>query len=749
MSHELETPTAGAVPAGPHPVMDSKPHASSPPQTESRAADGPTRVAVVGCGFIADFHLEILRELEGVELVAVCDPALERAQACAKRFDIEQAVASVEELAALDIDVAHILAPPDLHVPISRQLLELGIGVFVEKPLALASKDALELQALADKRGLPLGVNHNNLFHPSFERLVSQVEAGDIGRVEHVRVCLSVPLMQLDAGQHSHWMFRSPQNIIFEQAVHPFCQVHRLLGRVLDANTKILSTRELDPGQQFHDRWLISAVGERGTAEIYLAFGQGFTRNTFEVIGSDGSLEADLFHNHLAGERKTLWLEFWNSFLAGWRRGGALRRDAMQVAYYWFRFTLGLGRREDAFFAGMRSSLREFYRELRSGASLQVDGASAAEVLEWCESAASIASNEPTKTPEFPSAGDPRTGEIVILGGNGFIGRRVVTRLISEGRNVTCVVRRLNNLPPEITEPALEGKLRLVRGSLEDAESLTNAIRGAATVLQLATGNGDTWEAVERSMVRGSLSVAEACVEASVGRLIYVSSIAALFTGAGETRDLADSTQTDPKPDARSLYSRGKIATENALSKFARERGLALTIARPGIVVGEGTPMQHSGYGLWARDNHCVGWGLGETPLPLVWVDDVADALASACVYEGKELDGRAFNLCSKVQLGARECVEELRRTTGRDLHFHPRSLVQSQAMEIGKWLVKVAGRRPGAEFPSWRDLESRALDREFSCRIAREVLGWTPVEEREAFLDRTVRIYAPNASSK
>lgn len=701
-----------------------------------------TRVALVGCGFIADFHLDVLRELEHVEVVAVCDPMLDRAQGLAKRYEIPHAVAQLEELAALDIDVAHVLAPPDLHVRLTRELLELGIGAFVEKPLALTAEDAAGLQALANEKRLPLGVNHNNLFHPAFERMLERVQSGDIGRVEHVRVCLSVPLMQLDAGQHSHWMFRSPRNIIFEQAVHPFCQVHRLLGKVARVTTEILGTRELDPGQVFHDRWLISAVGERGTAEVYLAFGQGFTRNTFEVIGSDGSFEADLFHNHLAGERKTLYLDFWNSFLAGWRRGMSYAADAARVAGYWFRFTLGLGQREDAFFAGMRGSLTDFHRRLRDGSALDVDGQSASEVLAWCQAAAAVASDKTVGVPDFPDAGAAREGEIVVLGGNGFIGRRTVSRLLDAGRNVTCVVRRLHNLPPEITGPALQGKLRLVRGSLEDEGSLEQAIDGARIVLQLATGNGDTWEAVKRSMVNGSVAVARAAKRAGAERLVYVSSIAALDTRPSDQRVLEDSIEVDPKPEARSLYSKGKIAAENALMEYARESGLKVCIARPGIVVGEDTPMQHTGYGLWARDNHCVAWGAGDTPLPLVWVDDVADALSAACLHRGAELDGRAFNLCSRVPLTARECVEELRRTTGRDLNFHPRSLVLSQAMEIGKWLVKVAGRRPGVEFPSWRDLEARALNREFSCRIAREVLGWQPVEEREAFLDRALRIY-------
>ena len=165
-------------------------------------------------------------------------------------------------------------------------------------------------------------------------------------------------------------------------------------------------------------------------------------------------------------------------------------------------------------------------------------------------------------------------------------------------------------------------------------------------------------------------------------------------------------------------------------------------IARPGVVMGAGTPMQHSGLGLWVRDNHCVGWGLGNTPLPLVWVEDAAAALAGLAALsadEGAELAGEALNLATRVPLTAREIVEVFRETSGRALHFHPRPLALSQTLELGKWLVKLAGGRRTAA-PSWRDLKSRQLRPEFSCRRARRVLGWKPVEERERFLELAVR---------
>jgi predicted dehydrogenase/nucleoside-diphosphate-sugar epimerase len=721
-----------------------------PQETTPRDAARRLRVALVGAGYVAQFHRDLLAEMPEVELAAICDADAERARGAARQWGIADAVTSLDDLAALRIDVAHVLVPPDLHVPVARKLLEMGIGVLLEKPAALSSVESLELQRLADRQGLPLGVNHNNLYHPAFVPLLERVKAGRVGKVEHVRVCLSVPLAQLEAGDYSHWMFRSPENIVFEQAPHPLSQLHALIGRVLEAQTTILGSRELLPGQVFHDRWLVAARGERGTAEIYLAFGQGFTRWTLEVLGSDGSAEADLGHNLFSWEEKTPWLDFWNGFLAGWRRSRSLAGGAARGVVRYARFTLGLGKRQDSYFAGMRGSVRAFYDALRAGGRPPVDAAQAAEVLEWCEAVSAEAVRrhhgrvETLRPARLPEPGPARPGEILVLGGSGFIGRRLVARLLERGLPVSAVVRRAHSLPPVLAEASRDGRLRLLPGRLEDPEALAAACRGAKTVLHLATGGGDSWEKIERSMIGGSVAVAEAALAAGCERFVYVSSIAALYLGGDDGPPVVeDSKPTDPRPEGREIYSRGKMAAERALLELHRTKGLPLVIVRPGVVLGEGTPLQHSGLGLWARDNHCIGWGLGDHPLPVVDVDDVAEALALLAAHEGHDLDGQALNLCTRTPLSAREIVEEMRRATGRDLHFHPRPLWLSQTMEIGKWVVKKVGRRPGATFPSYRDLKTRACVPPFSSRTAREVLGWRPVEDREEFLDRAVRRHA------
>jgi nucleoside-diphosphate-sugar epimerase len=242
-------------------------------------------------------------------------------------------------------------------------------------------------------------------------------------------------------------------------------------------------------------------------------------------------------------------------------------------------------------------------------------------------------------------------------------------------------------------------------------------------------------------MVEGTLRVARACLANGVERLIYVSSTAALYLGHDCGREVVDDdVGPDPRPEERALYARGKVAAENALRALARESRLPVTIVRPAVVVGPGAPLQHSGLGLWVRDNHCVGWGRGERPVPLVLVDDVADALARLSEHEGHDLDGRAHNLAARTPLSAAQVVRAYAERTGRAFTFHPRSLALSQTLEIGKWLVKRAGGRADAPFPSYRDLKSRELWPVLSCRTARDVLGWRPCEDPDEILERSLR---------
>src|SRR5262245_8393037 len=107
----------------------------SPSVTRPGGGGSSRTVALVGVGFIADYHMEILRGLPDVQVIAACDPQRARLDAFCDRWGISQRTTSLSELAAIRPDVAHVLVPPAIHHQVAKSLLESGIAVHLEKPM--------------------------------------------------------------------------------------------------------------------------------------------------------------------------------------------------------------------------------------------------------------------------------------------------------------------------------------------------------------------------------------------------------------------------------------------------------------------------------------------------------------------------------------------------------------------------------------------------------------------------------------
>jgi len=323
-----------------------------------------------------------------------------------------------------------------------------------------------------------------------------------------------------------------------------------------------------------------------------------------------------------------------------------------------------------------------------------------------------------------------RTSErVVVIGGTGFIGTPLVQALISGGHLVTVVGRHERPVPLGA---------RFIVGEVADSRRMMEVIRGATLVYHLGTGGGKSWTDFIRDFIEGTRNVAEACLHAGVRRVIYASSIAAVYLGRAST--IMDATPTDDKPNLRSLYSRGKIAAEAELHRLRLERKLPFVILRPGVVLGKGGILEHSGVGQWPADTRCIGWGSGTNPLPLVLVDDVVDALLLAAT--AAEAEGRAFNIVGDVCLTAREYVALCARVSFRDYRFYPRRLAYLQTIEIAKWALKALARKPENPFPSYRDLKSRSFRSTFDNAEAKRILGWKPTADVGVLIDTAMKIH-------
>src|SRR5260221_9532640 len=127
---------------------------------------------LIGCGAIAREHLSALKQLENVEVAAVCDLSPARAESTAERFGIPKWYSAHEQmLADIQPDLVHITTSPSAHFSLTKTCLAAGLNVLCEKPITSEYKDFVTLKELALSNHCMLLENQNLRFHSSIRRI--------------------------------------------------------------------------------------------------------------------------------------------------------------------------------------------------------------------------------------------------------------------------------------------------------------------------------------------------------------------------------------------------------------------------------------------------------------------------------------------------------------------------------------------------------------------------------------------------
>jgi predicted dehydrogenase len=146
------------------------------------------RIALVGTGWIMDFHARAVLEHPGAELAAAANwrrPSLDR---LAERHGIARTTTDWRALAAdPGVDAAVVGTPNALHAPQAIAFLDAGKHVLVEKPMAASLAEADAMVAAARRSGAFLMVAHCWRFHPDVRALRARVEAGELGQIVKTR----------------------------------------------------------------------------------------------------------------------------------------------------------------------------------------------------------------------------------------------------------------------------------------------------------------------------------------------------------------------------------------------------------------------------------------------------------------------------------------------------------------------------------------------------------------------------------
>lgn len=141
-------------------------------------------VGIIGTGFIGPAHIEALRRLGFVNVVALCDTPFEAAQKKAGQLNVPHAYGDIDALLAHPgLDVVHNCTPNHLHAEINRKILLAGKHVFSEKPLCMTPEEAQELVAMAENAGVVHGVSFVYRQFAMVQQAASMVRQGQLGKL--------------------------------------------------------------------------------------------------------------------------------------------------------------------------------------------------------------------------------------------------------------------------------------------------------------------------------------------------------------------------------------------------------------------------------------------------------------------------------------------------------------------------------------------------------------------------------------
>jgi len=185
------------------------------------------KIAIVGCGKIADQHVEAIHRIPDCQIVAICDRELLMAKQLGERFGVSERFSDLAEmLRAATPDVVHITTPPQSHFSLGKQCLEFGSHVYLEKPFTVTADEAESLIQLADRRDLKITAGHNLQFTSEMLKMRQLVKQGFLGgKPVHLESSFSYDLGDASyvgplLGNRSHWVRQLPGQLLHNLISH-------------------------------------------------------------------------------------------------------------------------------------------------------------------------------------------------------------------------------------------------------------------------------------------------------------------------------------------------------------------------------------------------------------------------------------------------------------------------------------------------------------------------------------------------
>lgn len=248
---------------------------------------------------------------------------------------------------------------------------------------------------------------------------------------------------------------------------------------------------------------------------------------------------------------------------------------------------------------------------------------------------------------------------ILVTGGTGFLGRRLVEYLAQQRECVRVLGRR------RVVRWGHHPRVEHLRGDIADPEVVEAALAGITRVYHLAAATGGDWPYYQKTTIGGTERLLESFAAQGGGRLLFVSSSGNYdVLGVRDGAVIDEDHPLDPNPDGRAYYARAKILSEQVVQSYLNHPLVKLTIVRPGTVYGPGMSNPLVGVAFSAfKGRLLLMAGSGERPVDFLYIDDAIEGLVR--IMESDTTIGRVYNLVHPYQPTQNDFLKVYRRVTG------------------------------------------------------------------------------------
>ena len=326
------------------------------------------RVALVGCGKVADQHVAAIHRIPDCEIVSVCDCEPLMAKQIAQRFSIGEWYSDLKEmLHAVSPDVVHITTPPRSHYSLAKQCLESGSHVYLEKPFTVTASETESLIELAQHRGLKITVGHNYLFTLEMLEMRRLVEQGFLGgRPAHLESYWSYDMGDLRyasafLGNRNHWVRQLPGQLFHNIISHGIAKLAEFLD---DEVTEIVATAHQSEqlrsvgAEEVMDELRVMIRDKSGTTAFFCFSTQIRGLNQLRVHGPSHSVTADIITGSLIPQKTRSYKSYLTYIIPAVKNGFEhLRNARLNIVNF-------LRRRLYQDF-GMKELIERFYNSIR------------------------------------------------------------------------------------------------------------------------------------------------------------------------------------------------------------------------------------------------------------------------------------------------------------------------------------------------------------------------------------------------